>query len=565
MDAARRLRQAAAAGAAAWLALAALAPLPWDEAGIVARALLLAVLATVPLGLALAIVPDRRGPSHEPALLRALGILHPPAAAAAAVGLLLPVGPLAGALCLPWLAFAATAALWAAARFLQRPWPLAEEVAADAAAVFLLNGAFFLAAWRAGFAFGLPAGMVALTAVHFHFASFAIPLMLAAAGRALRQGRSWPFAAAVAAVLVGLPVTAAGILASPMLEAAGAALVAAAGLVAAGLALRAAATWRRPAASVLLTLAGAAALGGMALAAAYGLRWVAPAWTPPWDAMVLVHSSLNALGFTACGLLGWTLAKVPARSPPPGLPASRLSADTEVRADFLERTGAVDPARATPRGLVADLASFAGPRFHPEAVHPAIRAFYEDTGAFHLDVTPAWARGPVPALGRRAWSRIASRRGQMEFPMGGEEGLQSRLVPVREDADGRGGVRGWIRTRADGRALYVAAYSTHAWAGERYANIAFPMPRGSLTSVLRWEDLPGRAGGVLLTTHPGERPGDQGVYFVRRGRPLRLPINETIAVWVDSSGARARHDVRVLGLPFLTLHYRMTRLGAAPL
>lgn len=553
-DSAGRLRLQAAFGAMVSGALVAFAPLAWDDAGVITRALLVAVLVTVPLGLAAAIVPDRRGPRKDPWPFRALAWMQAPSALLAAAGLLLPQGTAAGLLCLPWVAVALLAAAAAVVRFLSRPWPLAEEVAIDAALVFLLNGAFWLAAWRFGALFGLPDGLVALTAIHFHYASFAVPLMLGLAGRALRRGRSRPFAFAIAAVILGLPLTAAGILASPALEALGGSLVALAGLAAAILALRAARRQRMPAAA-LLAVAGAAAVLGMALAAAYALRSVVPQWTPPWPAMVLLHSSLNAAGFTLCGLLGWTLARPAARSPPPGLPFSRLRSKGPVGATFLERAGAVDAARPAPRGLVADLAAFTSPRFQATGVHPGIRAFYEDTLAFKLSVTPTWA--PGASLARRVWSALGRRVQQMEFPQGGEEGLHSRLVAVRSDVDGRDDVRGWVRTRADGRALYVAAYSSHALRGERYANIAFPLPGGSLVSVLRWEDLPGRPGGVLLTTHPGEVPGDQGVYFANRWLPLRLPINETIAVWVEDGLARARHDIRVLGAHFLTLHYRM--------
>lgn len=246
-----------------------------------------------------------------------------------------------------------------------------------------------------------------------------------------------------------------------------------------------------------------------------------------------------------------------------GLPLSRLRSDGPVGPDFLERTGAVDRGRKPPRGLVPDLDDFASPDFAPAAVHPDIRAFYEQTSRFDLDVRPEWPRGA--ALARWVWRRLGRRYDQMQFPQAGEEALASRLVAVRGEADGRGDVRGWVRTRADGRALYVAAYAAHRAHGQRYANIAFPLPGGSLTSVLRWEDLPGRPGGLRLTTYRHGQAGDQGVYL-RRGRfTARLPINETIDVWMDEGAPRAVHRIHVLGRPFLAMHYRMRRrAGGAP-
>jgi hypothetical protein len=550
----RRLRGQAAGGALLLVALVTLERLPpWTEDGAAKAALLFAVLVLVPLGLALIVVPDRRG--KDPWVLRALAVLQGPAALLAAAGILLPQGALAGALCVPWVVVALLGALWAAQRFLQRPWPLAEEVVLDAGLVFLLNGAAFLAIWRSGVPAGFPDVVVALTAVHFHFASFAIPVMLGMAGRALRARRDPWFPWVAGALVVGMPVTAAGIIASPPLEALGSALVAASGLAAAVLAARAASKVGRGA-GLLLTMAAMAAFGGMALAAAYGLRSLALGWTPSFEQMLVVHSLLNGLGFSLAGFLGWTRAGIPAASPPPGIAFSRQRSRGPVGPDFFERTDAVDPTRGAPRGLVADLGAFANPWFHPRAVHPAIRRFYEDTLAYELVARAEWK--PGSALGRRVWRAAARRFGQMDFPESPEEGrLDSQLLALRDDMDGRTDVRGWVRTRADGRTLYAAAYSTHRWGQETYANIAFPLPGGSMTSVLRWVDLPGHPGGLVLTTHPGDRPGDQGVYFVNRFLPVRLPINETIAVWMEDGVPRAKHEVRVLGRPFLTLHYRM--------
>ncbi|MCA1810946.1 MAG: YndJ family protein, partial [Halobacteriales archaeon] len=493
MHPARRLRIQAALGGVAFLALAVFAPWGWDADGVVVRALALAILVVVPLGFALAAVPDRRG--REPWPLRAAAWLHAPAASLAVVALLMPPGPLAGALCIPWLAFATLGVLWAAIRLLSRPWPLAQEFAFDASLAFLLNGALFLLFWRAGLhPLGFPSLVIALTAIHFHFASFAIPAMLGMAGRVLRagtrRGRSLPLA--VAACAVGLPLTAAGIIASPLLEAIGAALVALAGLAAALLTTRAAHRVAAPAAPVL-GLAAAAALGGMLLAAAYGTRSLLGAWVPPMETMLFVHSALNGAGFATLGLAGWTFSGKGAVTSPPGIPFSQLRSHGSVGPTFFERTGAVDAGRSPPRGLAADLGAFASARFHPDKVHPAIRAFYEDTLACSLVVRPAWPRS---SAGRRVWARLGRRFGQMDFPRDDAEGqLDSRLLALRSAADGRTDVRGWVRTRPDGRALYAAAYSTHAWNGETYANIAFPLPGGNLTSILRWQDLDGQPGG----------------------------------------------------------------------
>jgi len=101
-------------------------------------------------------------------------------------------------------------------------------------------------------------------------------------------------------------------------------------------------------------------------------------------------------------------------------------------------------------------------------------------------------------------------------------------------------------------------------------NIAFPLPRGNLASILRLEALPGGNGawnGVLLSTLGS---GDEGVYFANRVLPVRLPLNETIRVWTPGMAGIpvamerppntpvtvvARHDLWLFGMQYLTLDY----------
>jgi hypothetical protein len=156
----------------------------------------------------------------------------------------------------------------------------------------------------------------------------------------------------------------------------------------------------------------------------------------------------------------------------------------------------------------------------------------------------------------------------------GEDHIESVIVPLKDSEDGRINVRGWIRTYSNtGEAVYVAAYAHHSFEGQTYMNIAFPLPGGNLTSILRLEAMGGHRGakGIVLTTFPTrEFTGDEGVYLALFSARLRLPFNETIRVWTPSmpevppelrpQGAGnvtvvARHEVWLFGVKFLTLDY----------
>ncbi|MBV9229088.1 MAG: hypothetical protein JOZ18_07225 [Chloroflexi bacterium] len=106
-----------------------------------------------------------------------------------------------------------------------------------------------------------------------------------------------------------------------------------------------------------------------------------------------------------------------------------------------------------------------------------------------------------------------------------------------------------------------------------YMNIAFPVPGGNITCILRVESM--SAGDILLTTFPLPNTMKyEGVYFVNCFLPIRLPTQETIHVWaVGTPGIPAdlecwsatatllaRHDVWLFGIRLLTLDYRIFAL-----
>ncbi len=303
-------RSPVALGFAAWsVVVLALRPHPYDEAW--ARA----VLCFAPAVL----LPAWTGgpaPLLDAALWRAVPSASARAAwwfaAACGVGASQVVAPrgLGVALLVPWGALVGLVA-WRAARELaartlgtgHRPEPRS-ALDADAfgqlvAPLFAAVGVAWAAFDRAGVRpLDLPAELVLLTAIHFHFAGAVLPLAAAWAERGRRGPRAW---LAVVAAAAGVPLVAAGITATqlgapPIVEALAATLMAAGG---AWVAWRVAARGRR-ADRVTRALATGAALclaAGMALAAAYAWRarldlaWMGIPAMRGW------HGTLNGIGF----------------------------------------------------------------------------------------------------------------------------------------------------------------------------------------------------------------------------------------------------------------------------
>ena len=252
------------------------------------------------------------------------------------------------------------------------------------------------------------------------------------------------------------------------------------------------------------------------------------------------------------------------------IPFSALSGRGRIGPDFFHCINAVQDVGHPPHGLVDDLSEFRSAYFVPEEIHPAIHSFYEQTEKFGLLVRANWKFGF--RLGARIYKFFSLHIGQLNFPLAvesDEDLMDSRILPIRDEIDGRTNVRAWVRTyKKTGKAMYVAAYATHTRGAQKYMNIAFPLPSGNITCILRVESMSTK--GILLTTFPSPNTiGDEGVYFVNRFLPIRLPTQETIRVWavgmpdmpidlelwLATGTLVARHEIWLFGIKFLTLDY----------
>ncbi len=292
-----------------WIATAVAGLLVWIGWAVAVRPewtavlLLLSPFVIVPLGLRLASVA-LAGP-HAP-MLRPLAQVAPLIALSAAVSFIPDVGPLAAVLTVPWLLFTLIVALLGVRRIMSRRSLLDPAIAVDAGLAFLAVGGAWLTISRAGLnPLGFSDAIVQLTAVHFHYAGFALPFVVGFVARHLNRGIAVP-----AAVIAGVPLTAIGITAGGNLEWVAATFMALAGLATALFLLRVGMK-ASGAARSLTIVAGLALAGGMSMA----LGW---AWAVKFgwnylglEGMAATHGSLNALGFGLLGLVGLNLlAKV---------------------------------------------------------------------------------------------------------------------------------------------------------------------------------------------------------------------------------------------------------------
>lgn len=536
--------------------------------------LLLAVLVVAPLALVLVALPTRL--DSQPLLYRLAVALQPPAALLVLGSLHLGAGPTAMLLSVPWFLFTLVIAAHGVVRLVSL-WPLVEESAMNFGLVYLgVGGVWFLASRCAVPLAGFQEPLVTLTAIHFHFISLGALILTGMVGRSLARGTiTWRlYRLAAAGMIVSPFLVALGITFALVIEAIATALISLSLAALAIITLRSIVPCTAARQSLLLAISSVSIIFTMIFATAYAFGRLTGAWEVTVPAMIQVHGWVNALGFVLPGLLAWALETPPGRVPAVGVPFSAFAGRGFIGPRFFDDAIHERPGK-TPVGLVDDLAEYRRDDLPVDVLPPELRAFYEKTASHGLLVVPEWK--PGFRLLSRLYKRISTRVGQMNLPLVPEsdEGrIDSKIVPLDDAQDGRANVRAWIRTyESTGEAVYVAAYAAHRYGEHTYMNIAFPLPGGNLTSILRLhllDDKRSRVGLALTSLRRVDAFGDEGVYFATRWLTVRLPINETISVWAangdeaetrfsrpapEHTTAVAQHEMWLFGKAFLTLYY----------
>lgn len=299
-------------GAVAWLAFVAAArstPVApaWTH-------VLITFCALVLVSLVFDLLVERRDSGKTARAFTWAGNAHLPAATLLALSCGLRPGLWALLLAIPWVAVTALFATVGFGRMLRDAWarPL-DRLATDVGLGFLVIGGLWLLVDRSGLRpMQFAPEIIALTAAHFHFAGFLLPLF---AGQVLRQMPESRFAArGLVGTVLGVPAVAVGITVSqlggtPAIEAAAACGLALAGMTIGILHVRWALDERQATMLVrtLVAVSGASLFFAMILSISYAARNYVTML--PWlglPQMRAVHGTLIAFGFALCGALGWS-------------------------------------------------------------------------------------------------------------------------------------------------------------------------------------------------------------------------------------------------------------------
>ena len=223
-------------------------------------------------------------------------------------------------------------------------------------------------------------------------------------------------------------------------------------------------------------------------------------------------------------------------------------------------------------GLMKDFGKLAGKSFDPQSVDSRVRDFYERTTNYRLDVWSHWSWLFRPL----AWllvSLVSRRIEQLNLPISPldtSRGMSSDVIQLLDADKNEVAYTCWLRkVVATGDVVYAGFYSLCQPPNypDPCVKVAFPLPRGNTTVVLRAIAYPD---GSLELSSAGKRFGDPGYYRVLEidadTRKIRLirALKESIRVYVDEQGTlRTDHIFRFWSLEMLRLHYKITPSVAA--
>jgi hypothetical protein len=298
-------------GGILWAGILALSRTGFARLTIIESLFLLGPLVVVPLGLELR---DRASRDDEPRWPgRIAHSLQFPAALCVVASFWIPPGPTAAILVLPWFALGCVSGMTALGSLVHTGYKQLETICWVVSFFYLPVGCAWLAASRLGLTpMGFHEPIVLLTAVHFHFAGFAAPLLLLAVALEFRTKTSaaWRLFRVVAAgVLAGPGLLAAGFVIGPRVKLAMAILVSCSEAALSLFFLVALRNLGPRKAQAFVAISAFSALFAMALAAIWAVGEFPFQPLVHLDEVARFHGTANSVGFILCGLIGWSLAQ----------------------------------------------------------------------------------------------------------------------------------------------------------------------------------------------------------------------------------------------------------------
>lgn len=453
-----------------------------------------------------------------------------------------------------WFVYTGIVAVFGVSRLLERGWKPLEETAIDSAFMYLFLGGFWFFASVAKLSImHFSSDIVLLTAAHFHYSAFLLPLSAGLIGRK-REKRSKVYDAIMFIIVISPMTVAIGITYSRVFEFFAVFLYLCA-IYGYGMYV-----WRTKfnaiSAKVLLIISSSTLMVTIMFSLIYSYGNLKHVLTITIAQMVWIHGVVNGIGVALPAFVGWLIEKSAPNYKYYGKPMSRLRGNVTVGEAFLHNRNLIESKEY--KGLVDKMNDFHSEAFDISKIPLSVIRFYENTIEYELQSHIKWNRWFRPLA--FFYEKMSKRVGQIHLGMGGKwETMHGSIVGIIDEKDGREGVRAWLRKNDVGESIFVALYSKHTYKNETYMNIGLPLPYSNMTGILK---LYNKSNVLIITSKlRSNGKGDEGIYLHTRFFTIRLPLAETFIIKESTDHIlEANHRMWIFGVEFLEIDYEIKKI-----
>ncbi|MDE0639496.1 YndJ family protein [Bacillus sp. CNPSo 3703] len=451
-------------------------------------------------------------------------------------------------LALGWLFFTMILALFGFTRLLKRGAHPLHELMIDGACMYIALGGLWFWLYIADIQVMTFSPMIVLlTAIHFHYSAFFIPIFYGLLGRQ-RKKETTLYKVGGWVILLSPVMIAVGISYSRLFDTFSVILYVIALYLYGILCMKT--SFRSTVAKGFVVFSSIMLMGTIVLSFLYSAGMLLHVTYISMDQMIWFHGSINASLVILPGLIGWLIERPADRLKQKDFPVSRVHGRFQIMSfqhDHMQHDEKI--------GLVDSLDQLNGKAFSAESVSPVIRRFYEDPMSFTLKAAVCfhwWVRPFVfvlqPVFRQIGQLYLGSSRMPYEMP-----GSLSRFQHPLEE---RKNVRVWIRRNEKGEQVFYALYAQHHDEETVYMNIALPLPFSQLTAILK--PLNEKEDFLLKSKSPNGSTGDEGLYLHTSFITMKLPMEESFHMKPETEKSlTAIHQMKLFGIPFLTIQYQI--------
>ncbi|WP_158217592.1 YndJ family protein [Lottiidibacillus patelloidae] len=440
-----------------------------------------------------------------------------------------------------YLLFTIIVAIYAISRFLHRGFINFEEFAIDLGLMYLAIGGVWFFAYTAELDTGFSALLTWLTAIHFHYSAFLLPIFVGFLGR-IYKPKSYVLICSL--ILISPLVVAIGITYSRTVEVLSVLIyiVAIYSLIAYAFQANFSHTLQKWLVRISFSAIGVTII--FSLFYAFG-NYTGNVVIDIYF-MLQFHGVVNAIFFGLLGIIGWSLHTPLTKAHLPTFPVSNIRGKMRIGEEVLKEY----KSNSSYNGLIDQIAVYEKD-VDVATLAPTIKDFYENTKDYRLFAKVKWQLWFMPfAVVYKLFSRFT---GQINLPLSRKEiEMTGDIVAINNERDGRSAVRAWVR-KIEEEVAFVALYSSHEKDGKTYNNIALPLPWSTMVGILELKQV---GENLQLSSKRSIVDSDAGIYLAFGKYLCKLPLEETFLVKeVDSEVLQARHNMWIFGFPFLSIKY----------